>query len=137
MKKIIMSSFILILTVCIMGNVYGAFSCQINMEAPKTQVSKNDEFTVDVKITNIQSEKGVISFGGTLEYDKDSLTVISTEGQNGWKMTYNDAEGIMLIEHDNLIKDNGPLFKVTFKIKENSKPNVTIKLKDIICINDI
>ncbi len=137
MKKIIMSSFILILTVCIMGNVYGAFSCQINMEAPKTQVSKNDEFTVDVKITNIQSEKGVISFGGTLEYDKDSLTLVKMEGQNGWETpshgsTFNKENGKIGITRNGVGKNNETIFKMTFQVKEASRQNLVVSLKDMV-----
>lgn len=137
MKKIIMSSFILILTVCMMGNVYGAFSCQINMEVSKTQVSKNDEFTVDVKITNIQSERGVISFGGTLEYDKDSLTLVKMEGQNGWETpsqgsAFNEKNGKIGITRNGVGKNNETIFKMTFQVKETNKQNLVVSLKDLV-----
>ncbi len=137
MKKIITLSLILMVTICIMGNVYGAFSCQINMETSKTQVSKNDEFSINVNVSNIQSEKGVISFGGTLEYDKDSLTLVKMEGQNGWETpsngsTYNEAKGKIAIARNGVGKNNETIFKITFKVKETKKQNLTIRLKDMI-----
>lgn len=136
MKKIVTLSLILILTICIMGNVYGAFSCQINMETSKTQVSKNDEFSINVNVSNIQSEKGVISFGGTLEYDKDSLTLVKMEGQNGWETpsngsTYNEAKGKIAIARNGVGKNNETILKITFKVKETKKQNLTIRLKDM------
>lgn len=137
MKKIIMSSFILILTVCMMGNVYGAFSCEMNMKTSKTQVSKNDEFTIDVNIANIQSERGVISFGGTLEYDKDSLTLVKMEGQNGWETpsngsAFNEENGKIGITRNGVGKNNETVFKMTFQVKEASKSNLVVSLKDMV-----
>ena len=123
MKKIIMSSFILILTVCMMGNVYGAFSCEMNMKTSKTQVSKNDEFTIDVNIANIQSERGVISFGGTLE--------------NGWETpsngsAFNEENGKIGITRNGVGKNNETVFKMTFQVKEASKSNLVVSLKDMV-----
>lgn len=131
MKKLTIFTAILLSIVCIMTSVYAAESFNITQKMEKSEFNKNEEIKVEFDLSSMQVGEGIISIRATLEYDKDSLTVISTEGQNGWKVSYNDAERIMLIEHDNLIKDNGPLFKVTFKIKENSKSNLIIGLKDI------
>ena len=137
MKKIVTLSLIVMLTICMMGNVYAALSCNVNMQASKTQVSKNDEFTVNVNVSNIQTERGVISFGGTLEYDKDSLTLVKMEGQNGWETpssgsAYNEANGKIAITRSGVGKNNETIFKMTFKVKEASKQNLTVTLKEII-----
>ncbi len=137
MKKIVTLGLILMLIICMIGNVYAAFSCHVNMQASKTQVTKNNEFTINVNVSNIQSERGVISFGGTLEYDKDSLTLIKMEGQNGWEtpssgLTYNETKGKIAITRNRVGKNNETIFKMTFKVKEAKEQNLTVNLKDII-----
>ena len=137
MKKIVVLSLIFMLIVCMMGRVYAAFSCEVNMEASKTQVSKNDEFTVDVKIANIQSEIGFISFGGTLEYDKDSLTLVKMEGQNGWETpshgsAFNEENGKIAIDRSGVGKNNETIFRMTFQVKEANKSNLVVSLKDMV-----
>lgn len=131
MKKLTTFVAILLSIAFIMTSVYATESFSITMQMEKNEFSKNEEFTVEFNLSSMQVGEGIISIGATLEYDKESLEVVSKLGQNGWSMTYNDAEGIMLLENNALIKDNGALFKVTFKVKENSKPNLTIRLKDI------
>jgi len=71
MRKIIKISLILLMAICITGSVYAASSCNISMKTTKTEYSKGDTVTIDVNISDIKSNRGIISFGGTLEYDKD------------------------------------------------------------------
>ena len=68
MKKVVKLSLILLITVFMMGSVYAALSCEISAKASKTEVNKNEEFSVDFNIANIQSQRGVISLGATFEY---------------------------------------------------------------------
>lgn len=136
MRRIVKLSLILLMTVFIMGNVYAALSCQMEVKASKTEVSKNEEFTVDVNISNIQSDKGVISLGGTLEYDKDSLELVRMEGKNGWEtpidgVSFNKDNGKIAITRNGLGKNNETVFTIKFKVKEGSKKNLTVTLKDI------
>ena len=70
MKKTLIFTLIAIVTICIMGNVYAALSCNIGVQASKTEIKKNEEFTVNVNVSNIQSERGIISMGGTLDMIK-------------------------------------------------------------------
>lgn len=136
MRRIVKLSLILLMTVFIMGNVYAALSCQMEVKASKTEVSKNEEFTVDINISNIQSDKGVISLGGTLEYDKDSLELVGMEGKNGWEtpidgVSFNKDNGKIAITRNGLGKNNETVFTIKFKVKEGSKKNLTVTLKDI------
>lgn len=142
MKRIIKLSLVLLITICMMGSVYAALSCNISLQASKTEVSKNEEFIVDVNIANIQSERGVISLGATLEYDKESLTLVRMEGQNGWEtpvngVSYNEANGKIAITRNGLGKNNETVFKIIFKVKEGSKQNLLITLKDITTADGI
>lgn len=139
MKKIVKLSLVLITVcmICMMGRVYAALSCNVSLNASKTQVSKGEEFTIDAYISNIQSDRGVISLGATLEYDKESLTLVKMEGLNEWETpkegkSYNSSNGKMAIERDSLGKNNETFLRITFKVNNNNKQNLNIVLKDII-----
>lgn len=136
MKKVLSLVLLFIMMMSIMGTVNAAFTCNVSMEMEKTEFKKGDEFTVDINISNIQSERGVISLGATLEYDKDSLTLVSMKGQNGWEdpsvgSTYNEANGKIAITRNGLGKNNETIFKITFKVKEGAKKNLLVTLKNI------
>ena len=136
MKKIVKLSLVLLMTICIMGNVYAALSCNVSVQTAKSEYSKNEQFTVDVNIANIQSDRGIISLGATLDYDKNSLTLVKMEGKNGWETpssgaSYNEANGKIAITRNGLGKNNETVFTITFKVKEQSKQNLAITLKDI------
>lgn len=136
MKKIVKLSLVLLMAICIMGNVYAATSCNVSVQTAKSEYSKNEQFTVDVNIANIQSDRGIISLGATLEYDKNSLTLVKMEGKNGWETpssgtSYNEANGKIAITRNGLGKNNETVFTITFKVKEQSKQNLSITLKDI------
>lgn len=136
MKKTLVFSLIVMITICIMGSVYAALSCNIGIQSNKTEVKKGEQFTININVSNIQSERGIISMGGTLEYDKDSLELIDMEGKNGWEKptsgsTYNPANGKIAITRSGLGKNAETIFSVTFKVKENSKQNLIVGMKDI------
>lgn len=136
MKKIVKLSLILVMLLGIMGSVYAAPSCKIDLETAKMQYNKNDEFIVNVNMVNIQSEKGIMSLGATLEYDKDSLTLVKIEGQNNWEtpvdgFSYNSANGKLITTKSGFAKNNETVLKITFKVKEQSKSNLMISLKNI------
>ena len=130
-KRLIISVLLLIMTLGIMSTVH-AFDYTVTMNG-SNKVIKNQEFTVDVNVSNIVSERGVISFGGTLEYDKDSLELVKFEGKNGWETPTEGAtygsDGTIAITRNGVTKDNGTIFTVTFKAKDVVKEKVEIKLK--------
>lgn len=137
MKKIVkLVSLVLLVTICMASSVYAALSSKVTVEAEKKELSKNEEFVVYVKIADIQSERGVISLGATLEYDKDSLELVKMEGQNNWEtpqagFSYNESNGKIVITRNGFAKENENVLKLTFKMKESAKENVTITVKDI------
>ena len=132
MKKIVSLVLMLLTVVCIMGSVYAAPNCNVGITTEKTEYRKNDEIVAQVSISNIQSEKGIIAFGATLEYDKDSLTLLKIEGQNGWSNpSINNANGKFVMDRSDRVKNNETLLKITFKVKETSKQNLSITIKDV------
>lgn len=140
MKSIVKLSIVLILVACILiltgSNAYAALTCNVDMNIAKTEYQKNDTFTLDVNISNISTEKGVIAFGATLEYDKDSLTLEKMEGQNGWETpmaggSYNEENGIMAITRGAVGKNDETILRLTFKVKEDAKTTAKVTLKDV------
>ncbi len=135
-RKIITLSLILVI-VTLVSNVYAVSKCKVDLKTDKSEYNKNDEFTVNVNLSDIQDEKGIIAVGGTLEYDKNSLELVKMEAQGKWtKPSYNEANGKFATDRDNsyATKDE-TLFKITFKVKEESKKDITITLKDISASN--
>lgn len=137
MEKIIKFSLIIaLIMICFTGVVYAAPNCNISLETAKSEFSKNDEITVDVKLSNIESERGFVALEATLEYDKDSLTLMDMEGQNKWStpvkdLSYNETTGKLVIDKGGLATSDEVILKLKFKVNENSKQNVRIALKDI------
>lgn len=136
MKKVISISLILLIIICITGNVYAVLKCNVNMKTEKSEYNKGDTVTIDVNISNIESDRGVISFGGTLEYDKDSLKLEKIQGLNGWETpgigtSYNETNGKFIITRSGLGKNDETMFKLIFTVKNESKQNLVIRLKDI------
>lgn len=137
MKKIVKLSIIMLLVViCCSGVVQAAPGCDISLEVSNSEFNKNDTFSVDVKMSNIVSEKGIIALEAILEYDKDSLTLIEIKGQNDWSsavkdLSYNEETGKLVIDKDGLAKSDEVILKISFQVKENSKKNLMITLKNI------
>lgn len=132
MKKVICLSLLLLITIGIISNVYAASTCDISARTSKNTFNKEEEFTVDFVVSNIQSEKGIIAIGAVLEYDKDSLTLIKMEGQNGWETpSYNESNGNMAFTRNMLSKNDETFLRITFKVNKKSKANLTITLSDI------
>ena len=97
MKKIIKISAILLMMLSIITNVYAA-SYDITLKPLNSKVEINKEVTVDVVLSNIKDEKGMITFTARLEYDSKNLTFKSIEGQNGWNPSFNKENGKIAAE---------------------------------------
>lgn len=90
MKKILSLSIILII-ISIVSSVYANSPCEIKLQTEKDEFNINDEFVVNVDLSNIQDEKGIFGISAVLDYSRESLEYISMESQNGWeKPSYYD-----------------------------------------------
>ena len=116
MKKFVTLSLTLVLIFMVITNVYAVSSFKVSMEASKDELTKNEEFTVEVKISDIQDEKGIIAMGGEIEYDKDSLTLVKVEqGSENWaKPSYSENSKKFAMDRDARGKDDEILFKHFF-----------------------
>lgn len=138
MKKVAKLSIIMIIMIFVLTiNVYAKPSCNISMETKQVEVEKGKEITIDVNLSNIQSERGIIAIEAILEYEKDCLTLSKMEGQNGWHtpvkgLSYNESNGKFVIDKEGLAKSNETIIKITFVADKTSNRSTTVSLKNIV-----
>ena len=131
MKKKVKISLILLAILCMMTSVYAA-SCSMSLQTAKNEFNKNDEVVVDVAISSIETEEGIIGLKATLEYDKNSLSFVGMTGENGWSNpSYNEENGVLVMDRNALVNSPETILKITFKVKDQSAQSATITLKDI------
>jgi len=137
MRKMLKLSLVLAILIFLMvGSVYAAITCNVELKTTKNKFDKKEEVTVEFAISNIQSEGGAIALSATLDYDKTSLDLVKMEGQNGWETpiegaSYNESNGKMAIARNGLGKNDETILKMIFEVKDTAKANTTIKLKDV------
>ena len=97
----------LLLCFTVINKTYAVLGCNVGITSPTSSVEKGKEFDVYIKISNLQTTKGIIAIGATLEYDKNNLTFIDIEGQNKWSDPfYNEVNGkITSVKNKLLVSD--------------------------------
>ena len=139
MKKIVKLVFLIIsiilISLCSAKNVYGVSNCKVNLFTEKNEYKIDDEITVYVNISDIQSELGIFTGMMTLDYDKDSLELLKIEGLNSWdtpvlNSSYNSDNGKMVITKSGFAKENENILKISFKAKANDE-NANISIKNV------
>lgn len=137
MRKIITLTLILLILFLGMSSVYASSSFTVTMKGPENKVNKNEEFTVEVKLSNIQDERGIIALGGEIDYDNDSLTLVKLESASDtWaKPTYNKESKKFVMDREDLSKDDENIFKIRFKVNDNSAKNPKVSLKNLVGSN--
>lgn len=113
-----------------------------NMEKEDKTIYAGDEFEVDVNISDFKNiDKGLISLGGQLEYNKDILEKISIEeGESGWNSSTINEENLKFItDRDTFVTESGKVFTIKFKAKETltEDTSTVITLKNIVASNGV
>lgn len=129
---------VLILSICFYTKTYAALSCSVSMSASSNEVTEGNEFTVSIGVNNIQSDKGVIIYGGTVEYDKNILTCTGKSGAGEWAPSFNKENGKFVADRDNgFAKTGETVLKLTFKVKEGASGSTSITVKDALASDGI
>ena len=77
-KKFLKVSIVAILLILVYATIVNALSFTVTMTPSSTNVNASNEFTVQIKIANLDvGEKGINTISGTLDYDEDVFEVIS------------------------------------------------------------
>ena len=84
------------------------------------------------------SGNGINILEGNINFDKEMIENVDVEGENNWKIEYNndtnsDLNGkFLMIKDVNGIKDDEEILNLKIKIKDNiKKANTKILLKDL------
>lgn len=136
--------FFVILLIAILVTIQGTMvkavdaTMKVALSSTTTTVSKGQEVTVLVGISDVNVGDGINTFQATLNYDTDVFTSVNIEGTNDWvKQTYNSSKGIFILTYTNMLtsKEQG-IAKITFKVKEDTtKTTGKISLTSIEAAN--
>lgn len=133
MKNLLKISLMIIMLLCISINMsYAAIEFDLSLNASKsTDLRKDDIVTVSVKISNVKSDIGLVTFGATLDYPEKSLQLVDIQGNGNYpKPGYNASTKKLLIERTPS-KDEGTMFTIKFKVKNADSKNLTVTLNNI------
>lgn len=120
-KKFLKIVIIMIMLVLTCATIVNALSFTATMETNTTTVAESTEFTVTVKVSNLDvGSNGINSLSGYLKYDKDvfeSISESSIEGINSWNCTYASDTGRITLTKTTFVKSEESVFNVTLKTK--------------------
>ena len=132
MKKSIKIAMISLAIITVTTMVQATIGVNVKIQPNKTQYEKQEEVVVEVALSNIQSERGIITFAGTLQYDRNSLELVKMEGQNGWgSPSYNEANGKFVMDRNSLLKESQTILKITWKVKDTTSKDVSIAIENM------
>lgn len=140
-KKFLKITFITILLVFVYTTVVNALSFTATMTPSSTTVSESTEFTVAVKVSNLDvGANGINALSGYLSYDEEifeKISETSIDGTNGWNPSYNaENEGKITLTKTSFVKTEESVFQVTFKTKsETAGRSGQIKFTNIVASN--
>lgn len=132
LKKIsVVFMMMLLLAGIFVNKTYAKIDCNVNLSTSKKEVNNGEKFSVSVKVTNLQSSKGIIAIGAILGYDKNSLTLLEIEGQNKWSdPMHNDSTGRLIAVKNEFATKDENVFKITFKVNAKAGKDAWVKIND-------
>lgn len=120
-KKFLKIAIVMVLLVFVYSSVVNALSFTATMTPSKTTVPESTEFTVSVKVSNLDvGANGINSLSGYLKYDESVFEKIgdtSIEALSGWTVSYNAENDKVALTKTSFVKTEESVFQVTFKTK--------------------
>lgn len=139
-KKFLKVAIIIMMLVITYATIVSALSLTVTMETNNTTVAESTEFTVTVKVSNLDvGQNGINSINGTLKYDTaifENISESSIEGVNGWTAKYAGDSGKITLSKQTFVKTEEDVFNITLKTKAGvSGKEGLVELKDISALN--
>lgn len=142
-RKIFKIAIIAMLLVCVCATLVSALSFSVTMTPSKKVVPASTEFTVEIKVSNLDvGTNGINTLSGNLIYDDEVFETIgesSIEGRNGWSHSFNpENDGKITLTKMSFVKTDEEVFQVTFKTKAQEELKTTkglIQFKGISASN--
>lgn len=135
MKKVISLIMSVLVVLVFASNVYADSSCEVRLRTG-TEFEKDEIVVVNVIISNIMDEKGILAIEATLNYNTEVLDYIGIEPGNEWGTPfYNETNGKFVVERGDYARSEETAVRVKFKVKEYSEEDVYIALNSITVSN--
>ena len=120
MKEKILKISVLVIMLCLVfSNIVNALGFVATMTPSSTTVAEATEFTVKVKVSNLDvGTNGINSLTGYLKYDKqifENISESSIEGLNNWAPQFNADNGKITLTKNSFVKADEDVFQITFK----------------------
>lgn len=119
--------------------IISASSFDVSVNPKEITAKPGETINVKVSLKDIDmSGNGINILEGNINFDKEMIENVDVEGENNWKIEYNndtnsDLNGkFLMIKDVNGIKDDEEILNLKIKIKDNiKKANTKILLKDL------
>lgn len=131
MKKLLTISAMVVIIMCLVKtSTTAAMQCNVTLDSSEiNEITANDEFVVEAKVSDIFSTRGLVSLGATLEYNTKSLKLKSIKGVGDYSNpAFNEKNGKILIEREPT-NHNATMFTMTFEVLNTD--DVKVELKNI------
>lgn len=113
------------------NNQEDKISGNMNLQTVKKEYQKGEEIEITASLSDIETNKGISSLKGRLQYDRASLDLIEIQGLNHWLTSYDQKKGEFLLERNDVITNNTDLLKIRFRVKQDTTQELTIALKNV------
>lgn len=137
MKNVVKIILIVLVIMSLCTTVQAVGNCKIDLQPVKVEVKKGDEVAINVNISNIKAEKGIIAMTATMEYDKNSFEFVKVEGKKWTTPFFNEENGKLAVDCNDYTISDETMFEIVFKVKETNAIKKTITIKDIVLSNGI
>ena len=139
-KKFLKIAIIITMLVVTFATVVNALSLTVAMEVTNTTVPEKTEFTVKVKVANLDvGQNGINSINAVLKYDEtifEAVSESSIECMNGWESKYDNSTKKIQLTKQSFVKTEEDVFNLTLKTKEGvSGKEGLVELKEINALN--
>lgn len=119
--------------------IISASSFDVSVNPKEITAKPGETINLKVSLKDIDmSGNGINILEGNINFDKEMIENVDVEGENNWKIEYNndtnsDLNGkFLMIKDVNGIKDDEEILNLKIKIKDNiKKANTKILLKDL------
>lgn len=136
MKKLVKVSFmifVMAIVISFSSTTYAAIQATVDLNTTKTEYNKDEEIIVNVDLSKLNADKGIIITGAKLEYDENNLEYIGMDAGEGWaEPAYNPSSRKLVVDRKTEYQTTeGNVLKMKFKVVSNKKEVSQIALKNI------
>ncbi len=138
-SKILIIGFVMMLATFVFGlNVYAKesiTSANITLTSSKTDYNPGDVAEFTIHLSNLNATKGILAFGGVINYNSSVLELTQVDGLNGWSSNGNETNVIAIIRSSNSGNEED-IAKIKFKVlKPDQTTTFSIKLTNVELAN--